>query len=317
VVSLKKHSLTLVGGPDGELRVSASVLQEALSALLEGARQATRFALEGESVRKGPRPAWLEAACAIEVTALSAGSAVLAVEAPTLQEADPARFGPEMQRSLFDEHDGRLGHESAIGLFGRVLAAAATGNVDEVLADRPLLETCARLARVGGGEYEGIRLDGIAGRTEPIVVTANDVPRIEELRDVMPPPQATRVAGVLDTISASRPDVVLSLADGTKLPARLETHDLQELKTLFGAKVVISGVAHYRPSGHLLLVDVESVAPARDADDLFSAVPLPRTRLSLPEPVEQDATSGVSAFFGCWPGDESDDDLLTALAAIE
>jgi len=30
----------------------------------------------------------------------------------------------------------------------------------------------------------------------------------------------------------------------------------------------------------------------------------------------QDATTGVSAFFGTWPGDETDEELLAALEAI-
>jgi len=58
------------------------VLLETVGALLEGARQATRFFIEGESTRKGPRPAWLDAACSVDVTGLTAGSAVVALEAP-------------------------------------------------------------------------------------------------------------------------------------------------------------------------------------------------------------------------------------------
>lgn len=60
-----------------ELRISAKVLHEAVGALIEGARMATRFAVEGESVRKGPRPTWLDTACDFVVTELSAGSAVI------------------------------------------------------------------------------------------------------------------------------------------------------------------------------------------------------------------------------------------------
>lgn len=44
---MKKHRITLLGGVQGELRVPASVLHETVGALLEGARQATRFFVEG------------------------------------------------------------------------------------------------------------------------------------------------------------------------------------------------------------------------------------------------------------------------------
>ena len=81
---MKKHTMTLLGGTRGQLRVPADVLLETVGALLEGARQATRFFVDGESTRKGPRPAWLDAACTIEVTGLTAGSAVVALEASQL-----------------------------------------------------------------------------------------------------------------------------------------------------------------------------------------------------------------------------------------
>ena len=109
---MNKHKLTLRGGPHDELRVSAAVLHEAVGALLEGARLATRFAVEGQSVRKGPRPAWLDAVCAVDIIGLSPGSAVIAMEAPTLQEADAARFGADGQCSLFEEIDQSFGEQA-------------------------------------------------------------------------------------------------------------------------------------------------------------------------------------------------------------
>ncbi len=313
---MNKHKLTLMGGLHGELRVSASVLREAIGALIEGARLATRFAVEGESVRKGPRPSWLDAACAIDITALSSGSAAFALEVPTLQEADAARFGDDGYRSLFEEHGRGFGEQTAVDLFGQVLAAVIEGQADDVMADRALLETCVRFAKISGGGYEGVQIEGLRGREKPLVITPEHVPQIEFLRDETPPPQAARVAGTLDTISASRSDAILTLKDGTKIPARLEDHDPDALKDLFGKYVVVSGVAHYRTSGRLLLLDVESIAEVTAGDRLFEAVPVARKRLPVVTPVAQDDSSGVSAFFGIWPGDEREDELLDALQSI-
>ena len=313
---MNKHKLILMGGLHGELRVSAAVLHEAVGALLEGARLATRFAVEGESVRKGPRPAWLDSACAVDITGLSAGSAVIAMEAPTLREADAAKFGNDGQRSLFEEIDQGFGEQTAVDLFGQVLAAVVERGSDDVVADRALLETCVRFARVSGGGFEGLRLEGLRGRETPLVITPAHVPQIELLRDETPPPQAARVAGTLDTISASRSDVILELKDGTKVPARMEDHDLDALKKLLGKAVVVSGVAHYRPSGRLLLLDVESIGEAGAGDRVFETAPIARKRLPVVTPVAQDESSGVSAFFGTWPGHESEEELLEALQAI-
>lgn len=311
-----KHKLTLMGGPRGELRISAALLHEAVGALLEGARLATRFAVEGESVRKGPRPAWLDSACAVEITGLTAGSAVIAMEAPTLQEADAAKFGDEGQRSLFEEIDRGFGEQTAVDLFGEVLASVVERDADDVVADRALLDVCVRFAKVAGEGFVGVQLEGLRGRDEPLVITRKHVPQIELLRDETPGPQAARVAGTLDTISASRSDVILTLKDGTKVPARMEDHDPDALRALFGKAVVVSGMAHYRPLGRLLMFDVESIGEAGAGDHLFEVAPVARRRLSVATPVAQDDSSGVSAFFGTWPGEESEDELLEALQAI-
>ena len=313
---MNKHKLTLMGGDHSELRVPAAVLRESLDALLEGARLATRFAVEGQSVRPGSRPAWLDAACAVDITGLSAGSAVVSMEAPTLREADAVKFGDDGQRSLFSENDQGFGEQTAIDLFGQVLMAVVERDADAVAADRALLDSCVRFAKVSGSGFNGIRLEGLRGRKKPLVITPAHVPKIELLRDETPPPQGARVAGTLDTISATSTDVILKLEDGTKLPARMEDHDPNELRELFGKLVVISGVAHYRPSGRLLMVDVESIGEAGPGDRLFATAPSPRVRRPVAAPVAREHSSGVAAFFGTWPGEESDDELLDALQAI-
>jgi hypothetical protein len=313
---MKKHRMTLLGGTRGELRVPADVLLEAIGALLEGARQATRFFVEGESTRKGPRPAWLDAACNIEITGLTAGSAVVALEAPALADAAPDRFGGSRQVSLFAEPQRLIDAESsAIDIFAAVLASAVQGDRDRVLADRALLDTCVRFARAARDGFEGIQLEGIAGLHAPLVVRRDDVAKFELLRDETPGPKAVRVTGTLDTISATKSDVILTLADSSTVAARLDAHDNEQLKTLFGSRVVVSGMAQFRPSGKLLVIDVEHLGPARDGDALFESAPK-----AIASPVAsllpQDETTGVSAFFGTWPGDETDDDLLGALEAI-
>ena len=314
---MNAHTLTLLGGPHGELRLPASLLHEAVGALLDGARLATRFAVEGQSVRNGPRPKWLDAACAVDVTGLTPGSAVIAMEAPTLVEVDPVKIGSGGQRSLFEDDGENLGEQTAVDLFGQILASLVERSADEIVADRALLDGCARFAKVSGEGFDGVQLDGLRGRAEPLVIAAHHVREIELLRDETPPSQAVRVSGTLDTISASNANVALKLKDGATVPARMDNHDPAELRTLFGKPVVVSGVAHYRPSGRLLMVNVESIGKADAGDVLFETAPLSRERLPVAAPVAQDESSGVSAFFGTWPGDESDEELLEALAAIE
>lgn len=187
-----KHKLILLGSTLDGVRVSAETLAEALSALLEGARLATRFVGEVESLREGPRPAWLDAA---------------------------------------------------------------------------------------------------------------------------PSPRAVRLTATVDTISATGSDVVLTLEDGEKVAARLEDHDAELLKIFFGKRVVVSGHAHFKPSGRLLLIDVEYLALAEESDLLFARIPEGHVKKPLQFQVPQENGNGVAAFFGIWPGEETDAELLAPLAA--
>lgn len=313
---MKKHTMTLLGENYGQLRVPADILLEAVGALLEGARQATRFFVEGESTRKGPRPAWLDAACNIEVTGLAAGSVVIALEAPALSEAAPDRFGEAHQVSLFAEPQRLIDSScSAVDIFAGVLSSVVRGDREHVLADRALLDTCVRFARAARDDFNGVRLEGIAGLDAPLVVRLSDVSKIELVRDETPGPKAVRVTGTLDTISASKSDVVLTLADGTAIAAHLDAQDNEQLKALFGSRVVVSGVAQFRPSGKLLVIDVEHLGPARDGDVVFESTPKATAR-STASLLPQDEAPIVSTFFGTWPGDESDEELLRALEAI-
>jgi hypothetical protein len=312
---MTKHELKLLGGP-GVLRVPAETLLETVGALLEGARQATRFVVEGESTRKGPRPAWLDAACRIEITGLTTGSAVIAIEAPTLEEAVPERFAGDGSVSLFYGMDPAIIKRTAIDVFARVLSTAIEGRAEQVLADRSLLDTCARFVRAAGSSFDGIQLGGLTGRDPRLTVRREDARQIELLRDETPSPHAVRVTGILDTISATRSDIVLTLPAGEKVTARIEDHDPATLKSLFGARVVLSGMARYRPTGRVLMIDVEHISVARDADALFETLPVASESLVVAPSVPQDEASGVSTIFGTWPGEETEEELLEALEAI-
>jgi hypothetical protein len=312
---MTKHELKLLGG-SGVLRVPAEILLETVGALLEGARQATRFMVEGESTRKGPRPTWLDAVCRLEITGLTAGSAVVAIEAPTLEEAVPERFGGNQPASIFYDAGPELAKRTAIEVFAGVLSSAIGEHAEQVLADRPLLDTCVRFVRAAGSAFDGIQLGRLAGPEPRLTVRREDARRIELLRDETPAPHAVRVTGILDTISATRSDIVLALLSGEKITARVEDHDPAKLKSLFGARVVLSGVARFRPTGRVLVVDVEHISEARAADALFETLPVASQSLGVAPSVTQDDGSGVSTFFGSWPGEETEEELLTALEAV-
>ena len=106
----------------------------------------------------------------------------------------------------------------------------------------------------------------------------------------------------------------LKLEDGDEVRGVLETNEQTEaLKQSLGKKLLVLGRAVYRPSGKLLRIDAEGIRErARGSSLLFAKVPPPREL--RPSAVRRKAlfasTAGSApAFFGTWPGDETDEDF--------
>jgi hypothetical protein len=110
-----------------------------------------------------------------------------------------------------------------------------------------------------------------------------------------------RVVGKLDMIRHSTRSFALVLDDGTEVPGVLEDHQgVQFLGQWFGKPVLVLGRAIYRPSGSLLRVDTLAVESGEGQPALFSKVPPPRPGKVTPP------RRAFSAYFGQWPGTESD-----------
>ena len=315
---MKQHRLVLQGGSSDQLRLPIELLTAMLTALQHGARLAARFHVEGLSAQAGPKPRWLEACTAHVVTGLHPGSAVLELEAPLLQEAAPEQFGPEQQRDLFSEPSEPIGPDrSAIDLFVRVIQQVKAGNAAAVHADRALLESCLRLAQLPKGEFNNVELCAVGDESSSVALSPADIPTLEALIQETPSPQAVRFTCLLDTISLSRQIVLLKADSGETVPARLGAGiDPEQLRALWSQRVLITGMAHYRPSGSIQQIAVDGLQRAELQDELFSSTPLPASRQPVFRSEPHDQQSGVASFIGIWPGDETDVELIEALRAI-
>lgn len=316
----RQHKLVLMGGSPDEVRVKASTLKDVIEAMMEVARAATRFYVDGVSQQKGARPAWLDAACDMDILGLAAGSLAIAMEAPPLREVDPVRFGDSCQMKLLDEAPvppHPLGDFTVVDIVGQLMAEILANKDDEIVADGAVLDSCARLVRAASRGYSGIQLHGVHGQSSPVVVRQEHIARIERLRDATPPPQTVRVSGKLDSIVASRPDIRLLLADGTSVICRVEDHDIERLRALWGTDVVVSGTAHFGPTRRLLRIEVKDLSEARPEDRLFQQVPKARTASPVIDKRAAKGKRGVAGFFGTWPGDESEVELVDALTELK
>jgi hypothetical protein len=253
-----KHTLTLG-------RVPAKALVEAVSTLVEAARQASRLRGAPESE--------------LEVVSLAGG--VVELDAPVV-----------------------LGDETAIDVFADALSAALSEKRESVFADGPLLELFARFSRSSSAGLELARSNG-----EVLSLRPADVAVLEHLLHVTPGNRAVRVVG--DLKPESTPGMATLVVPNCD-SVRVRFTGLVPLS----ARTVVSGIGHFGPSGACFLVDAEYIGSAVPGDELFEEVPRSHPWDFIPPSIPQDALTGVKAFFGTWPGDETDEELLAALKAI-
>jgi hypothetical protein len=96
----------------------------------------------------------------------------------------------------------------------------------------------------------------------------------------------------------------------------LEARDPDLLHKHFGQEITVFGKAIYRPSGSLLRLDAEEILETTDGRMAFSSIPEALSKPFRTDRKLQTGKTGVAAFFGTWPGEETDGDLLTALGEL-
>ena len=116
--------------------------------------------------------------------------------------------------------------------------------------------------------------------------------------------------GQLDMIRRSTRSFGLQLDDGSEVPGVLENADeVEQMRNFFGKRVLILGKAIYRPSGSLLRIDAHAIEHGEEQPSIFSKIPPARSR-RVPLTRKVSAGQGwdsFSAYFGGWPGDETDE----------
>lgn len=306
---VRRHDIRIGGAAVRADRIAGPVLAHLLGTIVEGTTRVLRYRLEGRSKAPGSLPAWLRPAAGFDVVQ-STEAGLIHLEAPSLADTLPDRF---RQGDLFQTVDPA---KSALDLFEDGLEDALHGNIDSDLFDEGLIQTFTEFRQVLG---EGLdRIDIVNGRTVPVSV--DGLRRVEELRRTTPRPAQVRVAGTLNAIRYSDKMFTLVLETGAELRGVAAEVDEGSLKSLWGKAALVIGTAHFRPSGALARVDAERIEPATTRDlALWQSAPLPSsaTGVELRELRQpQGKRSGINALIGQWPGDESEDEIASALEAL-
>jgi hypothetical protein len=276
-----------------------------------------RMALEGASSSLGAPPVWLRRAADVRVTGFGekSGATILNLEAPMLGEAAEELYA---QDTLWETKPAPT--ETALNVLAHVLDDVRKANAESALYDRPLLGRVAHLRRLLGDRVTAIRLPMAAdGEHLAALVDEEVVESAVRLSDRTPAPSPIRLVGKLDMIRHSTRSFGVLLEDGAEVRGVLETQEqMEELKKLLGSELLVVGRAVYRPSGKLLRIDAHSFDSGKDQPRLFTKVPPPREKRPsvVRAKISDHHRKGVPAFFGTWPGEETDEDFERMLKEV-
>lgn len=315
-MSTTVQTVTLTSDGHFGRKVPPKALGELLRVIPEAVRFSIRMAFESRSRAKGKRPGWLTAASDIRFLEHSGEEkTILHFEAPRLGEAAQVLY---QQGELWQTRPAP--EDTGFDLLGDVIGDVAAANGDSERFDRPLLQELERFKRGLNGSFQKMEFTGNRYTpSRPAVITSAVIKAAQQLSHDTPRPQQTRLAGKLDMIRDSTNSFAVKLKDGQEIRGVLTDGEIARVAELFGQEVLVLGKAVYRPSGRLLRIDADEVVQAAERDRFFSSVPKPkRSRYNLREVLrEQQHKGGVSAIFGKWPGDESDEEIARALKELE
>ncbi len=266
--------------------------------------------LEGTSASVGAPPTWLDRASDIRTLGFSArnGLSVLHVKAPTLGDAAPRVFE---QQSLWPT--AAFPEDTALQVIGRIATALRQQEASSDLYDRALLR---HFSAWSGVFKRQLRSVDFPFRDVPAQIDHEVARGAQLLSDRTPPPRQVRVVGKLDMVRHSTRSFGLLLDSGDEVRGVLVEGTSELLQDYFGKEITILGKAIYRPSGTLLRLDALEILPVVEGRRAFSKIPPSLLQPRKPERRLSSPSSGVASFFGAWPGEETDKDLLQALEEI-
>lgn len=312
---MAEYSLIVRGLHHSGSGLPGVLVRDLLDAVDQGARGAVRLRLEGRSrAGGGPPPSWVAEAAAFDFSGLLEGEDGVSLRIPTLRETLPERF---VQHDLFPLVEPS---ETALSLFGHSLDDALGGNAESDAYDEPLLSIFAEeFKQVFRHGVQSVEMRNGRAGARPLHVTPAGIQVVERLKRQTPRPRRVRLAGTVDAIRHSDRAFTLVLATGEQIRGVLAEGAPEELAAHFGRIAIVSGTAQFRPSGTLLRVDADHLAPASEEDlRMWSVMPepldvQPSSRL-VRQP--QGPRTGINAIFGKWPGDETDEEIFRLLEEI-
>jgi hypothetical protein len=307
-----EQEIVIEGTIEDRPGLSISLGGDVFRRLTSTIQPSVRMALTGRSSQTGQPPRWLQDASDVRVKGFSNRDedTVMHLVSPTLGDAAPKAFE---QARLWDE--GVRPDETALDVMARLIQDVHLKSADSNAYDNAMLMKLTKWRGVLETRVRGIVLPSqnaeSRSRIDDVMVANAQI-----LSDQIPTPRQIRLVGKLDMIRYSTRSAGLLLDSGDEIRCAFVNEAIDDLKQFLNEEVTLLGKAIYRPSGSVLRIDVEEILRTTMGRTQFSSIPSPSDVRPRRERKLQNARSGVSAIFGTWPGEESDEELLAALAEL-
>ena len=311
-MSTVHHSVILESEQRFGGRVPPRICGVFLSQLDVQIRHSISMAFRGASHARGRPPRWLQATSDIRFVQIEGrDTTVLHFEAPTFGDAAPELYeqGELWPRRPDHRHTG-------FEVFADLLRDIAAQNRESDRFDPALLRGFRGFGRVFDEFFREARIEDLRGDARDFAVLAPaTIDSARRLGSEAPPARRVRVVGVLDMIRESTQTFAIRLESGEEVHGILVEGSLSSFSSLFNKRVAAEGRGVFRPSGGFLRLDADAIVPGEGVSEYFSRVPTPLARAvrKIEWQKPQTPSTGVNAFFGRWPGDESEEELLAAL----
>lgn len=239
---------------------------------------------------------------------------LLHFEVPTFGEAAAELFA---QTQLWD--DGPKPEQTAFELLGAAIADVAAERIESSRFDPGLLRRIAGYGRLFRRDALSRILLPDSALQQPPWLDAAVTASAQRLARATPEPRRVRVSGRLDLMGVSQGVLKIHLPGGAVITALWDGRDaIEDFASQLNRNVVCEGLAVFRPSGSLLRIDADAIAPAAEADAAFATLPIavPASDIQRAMRLRAGEPSPYAAFLRSVPAEETDEAFADAVQAL-
>jgi len=318
-MEMVEHTLVLHGPQVAGGRPRPEAVGNVLRFVERAVRESISMGFRNTSRMSGRRPEWFKRASDIRFVGLSAGSGD-----STELHFEALRFG-EAAEDLYKQGQFfavRPGEgDTGFDLFADVLGDIRQEELDSLRFDSGLLRQVAKF--ITYPSKKGIDTLYVFGDrvldSHPAVLDEKVANLAGSMCRMTPPNRRARIAGKLDMIRDHDKVFEMILEGANTVRGVWTGGEMGPLADFFRKDVLVEGEAVFRVSGNLLRIEANAMKRATKDDRFFRKIPVPGAgRLTKGELLRPQTTrTGAAAIYGKWPGDETEEELLTALREMD